>query len=119
MPLYNKILELCRKNGINMTEMCRKTNVSRSTMSDYKIGRKKSISLNNIVKISDYFGISVDELLERNSGEEGTRKPEIRQSELIHSSGRYIKLLSLIEESSDEEVEKILHIIESLRETGT
>lgn len=65
LPLYDRIEELCKIRGVNITEMCRAAGIPRSALSDYKTGRKKSINLNNMTKMADYFGVSIDELTGR------------------------------------------------------
>ncbi len=72
LPLYERIEALCSERNLNITQMCKLTGVPRSALSDYKTGRKKSISLQNIEKIADYFEISVDRLLGK---EEQKEKP--------------------------------------------
>lgn len=57
--IYDLIEELCFKKGINITTLCKECNIPRSIMTDYKKGRIKSLSLNNITKIADYFGVEV------------------------------------------------------------
>ncbi len=61
-PLYSRIEELCRNKGITVTEMCRVCKIPRASLSDFKMGRKKSLSVDTLSKISDFFGISVDYL---------------------------------------------------------
>jgi len=61
--LYNTIEELCKKSGINVTEMCRATGVSRGNLTDLKMGRQTGLSAKNADKIASYFGVSVGYLL--------------------------------------------------------
>ena len=61
--IYNLIEELCYKKGISVSKLCKDCNISRSAMSEYKSGRIKSLSTNNVTKIADYFGVSVGYLL--------------------------------------------------------
>ena len=63
MELYARIEELCKQNGINITEMCRQTGLTRAKLSDLKMGRSKSLSAQTLSKIAGYFGVSVDYLL--------------------------------------------------------
>lgn len=63
LPVYERIEMLCKENGINITTMCKAAGVPRSVLSDYKTGRKKSISTKNIELIADYFCVSVDYVL--------------------------------------------------------
>lgn len=59
MFIYDLIEELCINKGISITVMCKECNIPRSIMTDYKKGRVKSLSANNLCKIADYFGVSV------------------------------------------------------------
>ena len=63
LPIYERIESLCKDKGINVTEMCKLAGVSRSVLSDYKTGRKQSISTQNIEKIADFFEVSMDYIL--------------------------------------------------------
>ncbi len=61
MPdIYTRIEELCRKKGINVTQLCTACNIPRASLSDYKTGRKKTLSAEVLSKIADFFGVSVD-----------------------------------------------------------
>lgn len=61
-PIYERIEELCRKRGINVTKLCISCGIPRASLSDYKTGRKKSLSAETLSKIADYFDVSVDYL---------------------------------------------------------
>lgn len=61
--LYNRIEELCSRNGINITEMCKRSGASRASLTDLKMGRKQSLSAETLTKIAQYFSVSVDFLL--------------------------------------------------------
>jgi len=63
LPLYERIESLCSAKGINITLMCKNAGVPRSALSDYKAGRKKTISITNLEKIAEYFEVTVDYLL--------------------------------------------------------
>ncbi len=57
--VYDLIEELCIKNGITVTKLCRDCNIPRSILTDYKKGRLKSLSADTLCKIADYFNVSV------------------------------------------------------------
>ncbi len=57
--VYDLIEELCVKKGVNVTTLCKDCKIPRSTMTDYKMGRIKSLSIDTLCKIADYFGVSV------------------------------------------------------------
>lgn len=61
--LYHRIEELCRLEGINITQMCRLAGVSRGALTDLKSGRKVGLSAATLTKLSEFFGVSVDYLL--------------------------------------------------------
>ncbi len=60
--LYDLIEELCIKKGVTVTKLCKDCNISRSKLTDYKKGRIKTLSLDTICKIADYFDVSVEYL---------------------------------------------------------
>lgn len=61
--LYNKINTLCSSKGINITQMCKETGVSRGSLTDLKSGRSQTLSQKALSKIAAHFGVSVDYLL--------------------------------------------------------
>jgi len=60
--IYDRIEKLCRERGINITALCSACGIPRASLSDYKNGRKKTLSADTLSKIADYFGVSVDYL---------------------------------------------------------
>lgn len=61
MPeLYERIESLCKKRGINVTTLCSDCNISRASLSDFKSGRKKTLSAKTLMAIADYFDVSID-----------------------------------------------------------
>ena len=61
--LYKTILALCQNRNINITQMCKESGASRASLTDLKMGRKQSLSAETLTKIANYFGVSVDYLL--------------------------------------------------------
>lgn len=57
--VYDLIEELCQKKKITVTALCRECKIPRSSLTDYKKGRIKSLSADTLCKIADYFGVSV------------------------------------------------------------
>ena len=70
--LYNRIENLCKNKGVNITLMCKECKIPRASLSDYKCGRKKTLSAETLVKIAEYFSVSVDYLY----GKENTSASE-------------------------------------------
>ena len=63
VKLYQRIETLCAAHGITVTALCRACGVSRSSLTDLKMGRKQSLSAQSRSRIAGYFSVSVDSLL--------------------------------------------------------
>ncbi|MBQ4641191.1 MAG: helix-turn-helix transcriptional regulator [Oscillospiraceae bacterium] len=61
--LYERILSLCQEADIRPGRLCADLGLSRSLITDLKMGRKKSINAETAQKIAGYFFISVGQLL--------------------------------------------------------
>lgn len=55
---YERIEQLCKQHNTNVTKMCRDLRIPRTSLSEMKAGRIKSISADKVAKIADYFGVS-------------------------------------------------------------
>ena len=66
--LYASIEALCNRRGIRPGRLCNELGLSRSLITDLKMGRKKSVSAETAQKIAAYFGISVGQLLGQEHG---------------------------------------------------
>ena len=60
MTIYEKIQYLCDENGIKLATLCKEAKISKSTLSELKQGRTKTLSTQTLSKISNYFGVSLD-----------------------------------------------------------
>lgn len=60
---YARIEALCKQKGVNITTLCKACGISRAVLTDYKMGRQKTLSAEILSKIGDYFSVSVDYLL--------------------------------------------------------
>ncbi len=65
--IYSRIEELCRKRGINITVLCRECSIPRATLTDYKKGRVKNLSVVALSSIAGYFGVSLEYLYTGNN----------------------------------------------------
>lgn len=61
--LYENIREACIAKGITPSAMCLELGMSKSTMSDLKSGRKKSLSTETLHRIASFLNVSADYLL--------------------------------------------------------
>ena len=61
--LYETIQSLCAEKGIRPGRLCADLGLSRSLMTDLKMGRKKSLSAQTAQAVASYFGVTVGYLL--------------------------------------------------------
>ena len=97
--MYMRIESLCKDRGINITQMCRDAEIPRGNLTDLKKGRTAALSTKTLVKISEYFGVSVEYLLgneqkEKSPSKIGEGKHHIPDEETL-------KLLELLESRDD------------------
>lgn len=64
--LYNRIIGLCNERGIKGGKLCTDIGISKSTLTDLKMGRKSGLSAANAQKIASYLGVTVGHLLGEN-----------------------------------------------------
>ena len=65
--LYMRIQSLCSEKGIRPGRLCDELGLSRSLMTDLKMGRKKTVNAETAQKIAAFFGVSVGYLLGQES----------------------------------------------------
>ena len=70
--LFTRIESLCAQKNIRPGRLCDELGLSRSLMTDLKMGRKKTVNAETAQKISEFFGVSVGFLLGQ-SQEKGTQ----------------------------------------------
>lgn len=61
--LYKRIEALCQKEGITITEMCRRAGVPRANLTELKMGRQQTLGMTALERISKYFKVSVGSLI--------------------------------------------------------
>jgi DNA-binding Xre family transcriptional regulator len=61
--LYTRIETLCKEKGIRPGRLCDELALSRSLMTDLKMGRKKTVNAQTAQKIANFLGVSVGYLL--------------------------------------------------------
>ena len=64
--MYRKFVELLQKEKVTPYQVSKATEISQSTLSDWKTGRAKP-KADKLLKLAEYFGVTVDYfLLEEN-----------------------------------------------------
>jgi len=61
--IYTQISNLCTQHNLTPGKLCSDIGISRSIITDLKMGRKKDLNATTAYKIAKYFGVSVGYLL--------------------------------------------------------
>lgn len=61
--LYEHIQTLCKERGVRPGKLCADLGLSRSLMTDLKMGRKKSIRTETAQKIAAYLNVTLEQLM--------------------------------------------------------
>ena len=89
--LYENIYALCNERKITPGALCGELGFRRSVLSDLKNGRKKSLDTTTLMKIAEYFNVSVDYLLTgediKKAPTDGERKIDDRQMKAAFLGG--------------------------------
>ena len=101
--IYEIIDNLCAENGISGSKMCDDLGMSRSTLTELRKGRAKTLNLEKASKIADYFGVSVDYLL----GNEPKEKAPTVEVDDERSAKRKM-LFDLFNSMTDEELDAMI-----------
>lgn len=110
--LYARIQSLCTKKGIRPGRLCDELGLSRSLMTDLKMGRKKTVNAETAQKIATFLGVTVAYLL----GQE-TEAAYIGVSDLLNAVD--IAFYGEYKELNEEEKETVRDMVRLMRERRT
>lgn len=110
--MYNVIERLCNSKGIKVGKMCADLEISRGILGDLKAGRTKSLSAQNLEKISGYFGVSSDFILgkEKVPTDDGEHIPHEDKREVLAGRGISI-LLDADVKVTEDQIDDIIQFI--------
>ena len=108
--LYERIQSLCKSKGVSGSRMCLDLGLSKSTLSDIKSGRKKSVSTATAQKIAGYFNVTVGYLL----GEEDEKEKPTAQGDGLSEKRK--ALIDFAMSVPDDKAEMILRVMKSIVE---
>ena len=103
--MYDIFEQLLQKYGVTAYKVSKETGVTQSTLSDWKRGRSTP-KTDNMKKIADYFGVTVDYLMTGEEAKDTT--PEVSRIETLaaHFEG---------DELSEEEMDEIMNYVEVVK----
>ena len=116
--LYTTIKTLCEKQNETVSGMCLKLGLSKSTMSDLKAGRKKSLSSESLTKIAGFLGVPVDRLLGIEQDSVNAEDDLAEYLEDLRERPETRALLEASREMTREQVEKMAEFAKLLRGGG-
>lgn len=110
--LFARIQTLCEDKGIRPGRLCDELKLSRSLMTDLKMGRKKTVNAETAQKIADFFGVSVGYLLGREARALTQSNDDILEKVDVAFYGDFKAL-------NDEEKETVRDMVRLMRERRT
>ena len=105
--LFTRIEALCQQKRIRPGRLCDELGLSRSLMTDLKMGRKKTVNAETAQKIAEFFGVSVGFLLGQT--EQRSEQADILDKVDIAFYGEYKEL-------NDEDKETVRDMVRLMRE---
>jgi transcriptional regulator with XRE-family HTH domain len=95
--LYERIISLCKERGITGGKMCTDMHMSKSTLTDLKMGRQSGLSAQKAQKIASYLNVTVGYLLGEEEISKETEKKNDTLSDIILSLNSDDELLEIVE----------------------
>ena len=108
--LFARIQSLCEQKNIRPGRLCDDLGLSRSLMTDLKMGRKKTVQAETAQKIAEYLGVSVGYLLGNDTAAttSSASRSDILDQVDVAFYGQYKEL-------SDEEKETVRDMVRLMR----
>lgn len=110
--LYARIQSLCEESGIRPGRLCDLLGLSRSLMTDLKMGRKKTVSAETAQKIAGFFRVSVEYLLGQESADAGNSAQDVLDEVDVAFYGDFKTL-------DEDEKETVRDMVRLMRERRT
>ena len=102
-----RLKELRKNKGLSQKEVAEDLNYSNSCISDWETGRREP-SINDLIKLSGYYKVSVDYIIENNSQDEVVNEPPNR---LTENEDELLSIFALMTETDQKKALKILNIL--------
>ncbi|MBR4855168.1 MAG: helix-turn-helix transcriptional regulator [Bacteroidaceae bacterium] len=114
--LYENIRFYCDKAGISGAKLCADSGISKSTLTSLKNGRTKKISTDNLYKMANRLGVSVDDLL---GSETKEKSPTPEGVELLDEPNKKALIEYVLKKNfTDGQAKAVLSFIKQYEEGG-
>lgn len=113
MSTYDKVKELCEKNGTTIKSLEKEIGLGNGTISYWKKGSPKA---ELISRVANYFNVSVDSLLENDNGAFVSYKVDV-PFKFSHNENKkeIIKLLRIVEGLPKSDIQLLTEIAKKLK----
>ena len=112
--LFARIQSLCEEKGIRPGRLCDELNLSRSLMTDLKMGRKKSVNAETAQKIAAFFHVSVGYLLGQEGSEAVQMNTKTGKSDILEDVD--VAFYGDFKELNEEEKETVRDMVRLMQE---
>ena len=112
--LYERIVFLCQKKQIRPGRLCDELGLSRGLITDLKMGRKKGINADTAQKIAGYLGVSVEQLLGTDAGDDGRNHPSSVTPDILDEVD--VAFYGDFKELNEEEKETVRDMVRLMRQ---
>lgn len=115
--LYENIMALCERRGITGYRLCKDLGISPSVITDLKNGRKKTVSADYANRIANYFGVSVDRIINGDDSYEFDEESNGLEAalEALRSLPGHRALLAATKGMTQEQAMKMASFLETVR----
>ena len=110
MTFYENYVQLCNQINKSPSAVAIELKIGKPSVTRWKSGVKPRYA--TAMKVANYFGVTVEDLMGESKGE-GIKKDPIPKDEVVSSAKQ--KLLDSVDGMSDEQLEKLLGLIEEAK----
>ena len=107
MNMYEKIEFLCNERGIKPAQLSKEVGIPRSTLSELKCGRTKTLSTQTLSKIAKYFGVTIGYFDTSNDSVEDMRDELFQKRRL---------LFDMSARATEDQIDAIIGMLKSFNE---
>lgn len=114
--MYDIFIDLLNQKGVKVSDVCKETGISSSTMTDWKKGRYTP-KLDKLQKIAEYFGVDVSVFLEPEKEHYiDTETADLAQS--LFDDPNLHALLDAAKDCKPEYIKSAVQLLITLKETN-
>lgn len=116
MSFYDRYIKLCQLRGVSPARAAEDAGISRSLPSKWKRYPTTAPNIENVKQLSNYFGVSVNELLNDSTDEPAEADEELMDMlEMLRMRPECRMLLMTAKGATHEQVEAYVRVIKAMR----